>query len=596
MSTFLFPFEQIPKSSSIILYGAGDCGRQFFKQIRATGYCNLVLWVDKRAEELRDLYDYPVNPISDILVSKYDYLIIAIANSSISHDVSIELTSVYGVPKNKIISYIHELPADHLYKNQQEEYTHRLADSDELMEVAPQEFITSVRLDTMVRFLLCRDLVRGIENKAHLSLYSRMQLCRVGGRDRTGYFQEKAKAGTSEFIDEMKKLCESMNQDGFLRSYYIPMGGNNIAIQGQHRLAAALAMEKDIWLKYYPQLNGAENYGMQWFDDNGFDVYDKLRILRTFADLYPSCGIAVLFGPAMDQWTYLERQLQKQLTVVGSVELDFTNNYLAYENMIRDLYVDPLWRMYQIDRKISLLKMAPLRIKVILLSDEKCKGSDLFEILKSTKFELREHMSYDTDIAPIVIHASDNMEEFDRMRGILLSANNFVQLNRRISRMYSEEFIARIDKVKALLDYKKISRRDVIVVGSGSMEAFGIKKTNDIDIAVKSKYRETFGNDKISWSDEIDYVRKDSVAIQKGVVLPDDLLIEDDNYHFIFHGLKFLNLELVKRAKMVSQREKDLMDIQLIDIFEDFSANFDNKTVLKKQIEKEFHLKRHLNI
>lgn len=47
-----FPREKISKGKKVILYGAGDMGKSFYKQLKDTGYCEVVLWVDRNYEQM----------------------------------------------------------------------------------------------------------------------------------------------------------------------------------------------------------------------------------------------------------------------------------------------------------------------------------------------------------------------------------------------------------------------------------------------------------------------------------------------------------------------------------------------------------------
>ena len=50
---YLFPFEKIPKGSTILIYGAGILGQEYLKQILISNYCKVVGFVDK------NYADYP---------------------------------------------------------------------------------------------------------------------------------------------------------------------------------------------------------------------------------------------------------------------------------------------------------------------------------------------------------------------------------------------------------------------------------------------------------------------------------------------------------------------------------------------------------
>ena len=162
----------------------------------------------------------------------------------------------------------------------------------------------------------------------------------------------------------------------------------------------------------------------------------------------------------------------------------------------------------------------------------------------------------------------------------------------RSARNYSEDFINRQERLKKILAEKGVSLQDVVITGSSGWELYGLRKADDIDFAFSDKYREEFGEEHQIWEEKIDYTRKNSIEISDDVVYPDELLIKDDNYHYVFNGLKFVNIDLIAKKKAYNKREKDLRDVRLYELFMDYALNFDDKVILKKQIEKEFYKKR----
>jgi len=103
MSYFLFPFAKIPQNSRIVLYGAGNVGKQFYDQITETNFCEVVLWLDKKADGI--LTKQP-ETISGLNANDYDFAIIAIENEIIMLEIKALLMN-YGVPENKILHQIH---------------------------------------------------------------------------------------------------------------------------------------------------------------------------------------------------------------------------------------------------------------------------------------------------------------------------------------------------------------------------------------------------------------------------------------------------------------------------------------------------------
>ncbi len=74
--TYLFPFEMIPKGSRILLYGAGDVGKEYYDQINITGYCNIAGFVDRVYESMSS-YCVPVYPPDKIIDLLFDYVVLA---------------------------------------------------------------------------------------------------------------------------------------------------------------------------------------------------------------------------------------------------------------------------------------------------------------------------------------------------------------------------------------------------------------------------------------------------------------------------------------------------------------------------------------
>lgn len=101
---FLFPFGLIPANCNMVLYGGGNVGAQFFRQVTTTNYCNIIAWVDKNSDACnkKGLPTKNVQLLSE-MNNDYDYLVIAIENKKVSNEIIEELQRVYKVDKEKII-------------------------------------------------------------------------------------------------------------------------------------------------------------------------------------------------------------------------------------------------------------------------------------------------------------------------------------------------------------------------------------------------------------------------------------------------------------------------------------------------------------
>lgn len=100
---FRFPIEiKDDEKCSIVLYGAGCVGRNYYKQLSRNDNVDIVLWVDENYKS-KSLEDISVDPIWKIKEVKFDYIIVAINNQDIADEIKKELVQSYGVRKDIVI-------------------------------------------------------------------------------------------------------------------------------------------------------------------------------------------------------------------------------------------------------------------------------------------------------------------------------------------------------------------------------------------------------------------------------------------------------------------------------------------------------------
>ena len=95
---FLFPYNAVPEGTDIILYGAGRVGITYKKQNDKYHFCNIILWVDKNAQESNKLVCMP----KEIEKYKYDYILIAVHSPELAKEINEELLQA-GINQHKII-------------------------------------------------------------------------------------------------------------------------------------------------------------------------------------------------------------------------------------------------------------------------------------------------------------------------------------------------------------------------------------------------------------------------------------------------------------------------------------------------------------
>lgn len=89
---YLFPFGSIQYGSRIILYGAGDVGTQYYRQLMESNYCDVVVWIDREAEKYKEL-GFQVKKENEVCLDDInaEYIIIAINNDMAAKDIIYKL-------------------------------------------------------------------------------------------------------------------------------------------------------------------------------------------------------------------------------------------------------------------------------------------------------------------------------------------------------------------------------------------------------------------------------------------------------------------------------------------------------------------------
>ncbi len=123
-----------------------------------------------------------------------------------------------------------------------------------------------------------------------------------------------------------------------------------------------------------------------------------------------------------------------------------------------------------------------------------------------------------------------------------------------------------IPEFRVFLNEKQIPIEEVCIVGSSVMDIFGIRESHDLDFIVSYEYSSQFSEkaEKVTDSGNIEKVNKNWLRNDKKTVFSDDEIITNEDLYFIYQGFKVAKLPLLVYKKTILQREKDLLDLELI--------------------------------
>ncbi len=99
---FIFPADSIPYGANIIIYGNGEVGQCFIKQIEQNKHCKIVACADKKyVNEIKEKGLRYIPP-KQIINEKYDSILVAINDKEISENICNDLLNM-GIESNNIV-------------------------------------------------------------------------------------------------------------------------------------------------------------------------------------------------------------------------------------------------------------------------------------------------------------------------------------------------------------------------------------------------------------------------------------------------------------------------------------------------------------
>lgn len=582
---FLFPFSKVKYGSKVAVYGAGYCGKQFIKQILTSKYAEIVAWVDINYERI--LYDeqLKVSAPSTLQNCKYDYVVVAITSKTTALSIKEYLERELSIAAEKIVCEIDSgLIKDEVLFNCYSLILEKPSEEDDAyFKIAPISLCTSRRMDLVIRFLLAKDFRLGLNDPTHTALYYRAVVAPTGGQIKYNRGQFEEKYGFQAFLDKFRETFNSIRCNGFHRDCAIPINCRNGAmIDGMHRVASALALGIDIWGRYFDDTREPYSFSFQWYKERGLGIDDQLRMLRGFADLYPNCGIVVLYGSSIEQWDFLTAQFGKALQIVGYTDLNFSDNYIAFENLIRTIYDDPLGEDPYVETKLHFMMLAPLKIRVILLSNENNIYMNVYETMNEIQEKLNIMLdSMDAQIP--LFHCTRSREDFLIMKKVLLSPTNIYHLRCMVTQGYRRELVLKLNEVKTHLRKHGLNPDDFLVVGDAILEIMGLVASSALTLA----YTGNLGAKEFpAGLHGINVIEAEGFELN-GVNYNWSAITENENNYFMFCGMKVLCIALQKAYYLSRKNEINLERLHFLKLFEEFCLSFDDKRVLQQQINEQ---------
>ena len=410
--------------------------------------------------------------------------------------------------------------------------------------------ITPERFDLIAKYLYIKFYEKKIKSNFFIELYHKHLLTfnKCYEPKDPNLPHQKSKNNINEFIESFNFLINDIKNKGFNENFPIPIGKNNIIINGSHRLMVSYFF--NIQPKFIIiNKNGDKKYNFNFFSNRkkGFPKLDliytdtialeyirhnkKLRAMIIYPIANHKNNISNIFN-IIHQYGYIYYIKRINLNMNG------------VNNLIKELYRGEEW-------------IGGLFPKGVSGKTKKCVSNYkyptiliLISIIDTNKLiELKEKCRKIFNLEKHSLHMTDYQKDTYRVGCSLLNKNSIHFLN------YGTNDISD-DSKKLLIKYYSLIKQnseDYCITSSLIMEMYGLRKANDLDYL-------NFNNMEIN-DDKIN-IHKDKWL--KFYHKNKDDIIYNPNYHFYFNGYKLISLEVLKKMKQNRKEKKDINDLKLM--------------------------------
>ncbi len=392
-------------------------------------------------------------------------------------------------------------------------------DPGEGLLVSPESLVSGRRFGVTFKHLYAQHYLIGAKSSYPEKQYRTHLSAMTNG---SGREEDGSKHCADDFVTAFNSILDSVRSNGFRADRPVPVDGELTAIDGGHRIAAALATNTPVPVVRFRRQ--AVPYTASMFKDAD-------RAAVEYCKLRPSARIMVLFGenvPQPPSPVYTKRFRLPSAT--------------AQDNLITELYLGESWLGHSAQGFTGAAgKARPCFARGDLVTVL------IVDMPQSEVIRHKDEIRAATGVRDTV-HATDAHAETLRVARVILHDPSIAFLYRPHKHM--PRLAALLDEYKSCIGS---TDQDLLCVdGSATMAAYGLREPADLDFlhAIPITYS---GN--VSSHNEYSAF----YPIHK-----DDIIFDPANY-FWSRGIKCASLDIVRRVKQVINEPKSLVDLKLME-------------------------------
>tara|TARA_Y100000593_G_scaffold83418_1_gene157148 strand:+ start:1260 stop:3245 length:1986 start_codon:yes stop_codon:yes gene_type:complete len=363
-------------------------------------------------------------------------------------------------------------------------------------------------------------------------------------------FYEKSpeKRGSESFLRSFNDLLSSIKNKGFHDSGRIPVI-NNSAINGAHRIAACIALNKNLKTykadpsegqyfcnyEYFKEKKDFVITGLEeiYLDEMALEFCRNKNNLYTIS-LFPSHDYPVekLVSIVEQEYGIIYKKTIK-LNEVGKL------------NYIHNLYYEENW----IGLKDNGFPGVHEKAKFCF-----SRGNDIVVLLLEGDTEkmisLKKNLREICNAGKHSVHINDTQRETWRIASSVFNKNSIHLMNNKEFKK-TLKFDRYFDRYRQIIDYRS-DKEDFCIDSSAVLSAYGLRDCRDLDFLHLHDIPDLY--------EMIECHNKES----HHYCIPKDEIIYNPKNHFYMHGVKFASLDVIRGMKESRSEEKDRIDLQYI--------------------------------
>jgi len=409
------------------------------------------------------------------------------------------------------------------------------------ISISPNELLTSDRIDVVAKYLYAKDFLthKGIVSKWNEQLY--LEHIKAFNNFVEG---DGSKVSSKDFLDSFKLVLNSIKENGFnFQISSVPISSDGIILDGAHRLAACLVLDKPI--SVIQENSTGRKYDLAFFLSRGLNKEYCEYLAYEYCKLVNSTRIALLYPNAEGREDQVEELLRRYGKIIYKKQIKF--NSIGAVNLVRQVYRNEQWlgnwkndfRGAQEKAWACFSSNGPLRVFIIETSN--------LSALSSVKEQIRNIYKIDKHS----IHINDSHEETILISKLLLNDNSIHHMNCS-KRVYYSWFDSLFHAYENHI--KENESENYCIDGSGVLAAYGLRPARDLDyLCLDECYKNELFQDCNIHNEEWERIGIDCREI-----------ITDPRKYFYYYGVKVCALSEIYKFKELRGESKDKQDCILI--------------------------------